>query len=139
MRTLAPVSALAIVISLMLGGCVPSAPAASPTPEPSSTPVFASEEEALAAAEEAYAAYLAVIDEIHADGGAGVERLEVVATPEVTNNEADGFGFSLKENVDPARLRVLDGVVQGFLHYAVQMSFDLRIESVPVQTASAES
>ena len=80
MRTLAPVSALAIIISLMLGGCVPSAPDASPTPEPSSTPVFASEEEALAAAEEAYAAYVAMSDLIFVEGGANAERMTAVAT-----------------------------------------------------------
>jgi hypothetical protein len=47
---------------------------------PSSTPLFASDEEALAAAEEAYAAYVSLTDEILAAGGQGVERLGTVAT-----------------------------------------------------------
>lgn len=82
MRILAPAAALAIVTTLMLGGCVPTEPTASPTPEPSPTPVFASEEEALAAAEDAYAAYLAVSDAITADGGASPERIEPLVTEE---------------------------------------------------------
>jgi hypothetical protein len=47
---------------MLLAGCVPVEPTVTPAPEPSTTPVFASEEEALAAAEEAYAAYQAAVD-----------------------------------------------------------------------------
>lgn len=52
----------AAVLLVGLAGCVgpPSAPM--PVPSPSSTPVFASDEEALAAAEVAYGEYLAVLD-----------------------------------------------------------------------------
>lgn len=59
MRRLALVGLL-----LLLAGCVPT-PAASPSPVPTPTtaaPIFASEEEALAAAETAYAAYQAAVD-----------------------------------------------------------------------------
>lgn len=91
MRIHAPAAALAIVTTLVLGGCVPSEPSASPTPEPSATPVFASEEEALAAAEEAYAAYLAVSDAIAQDGGANPQRLADFVTPEWLEKEVAGF------------------------------------------------
>ena len=75
---------LAVVFALTLGGCVPqSHKAAPPTPSPSSTPVFASDEEALAAATKAYAAYLKVSDEIAQDGGKNPERL----APYVTENQ----------------------------------------------------
>jgi hypothetical protein len=57
-----------------------SAPPDDGKPTPSSTPLFASDEEALAAAERAYAAYVQSTDEILASGGIGVERLSDVAT-----------------------------------------------------------
>lgn len=53
--------AVAAVV-LLLAGCVPVVDPVEPTPSPSAIPVFASEEEALAAAEEAYAAYEAAVD-----------------------------------------------------------------------------
>ncbi|CAN5229565.1 hypothetical protein BH11ACT4_BH11ACT4_11690 [soil metagenome] len=48
--------------ALALTGCVPQAGAPTPQPTPSATPVFASEEDALRAAEAAYAEYQQVID-----------------------------------------------------------------------------
>jgi hypothetical protein len=53
--------------------------------------VFASEEEALAAAEKAYAEYLRVSDEILIDGGNDPRRLLDVATEGVYQAELDGF------------------------------------------------
>lgn len=77
--------------ALLLSGCVPD-PAPTPVePKPSSVPVFASEEEALVAAVEAYEAYLAVSDQIAADGGANPERLESLVTPEWYEKELEGF------------------------------------------------
>ena len=70
---------LVLVAALAATGCAPE-PAAPHTPAPTSTPPFASDEEALAAAEEAYAAYVSLTDEILATGGAGIERLDGVAT-----------------------------------------------------------
>ena len=68
-------AALAItLIVLVLTGCRTPDPVVTPAPESTSTPLFASDEEALAAAEEAYAAYLAVSDQILAEGGASPER-----------------------------------------------------------------
>ena len=69
---------LVIAVGLSLGGCAPDAPAPKPTASPSATPLFATDEEALAAAEEAYAAYLRVSDTITAEGGADIERIDAV-------------------------------------------------------------
>ena len=91
--------ALTIVVTLMLAGCVPSAPSASPTPEPSTTPVFASEEEALAAAEEAYAVYVALADQIFKEGGADPERLSEVATGTFLEATVEGFRQSQIEGL----------------------------------------
>ena len=60
-------------------------------PTPTTTPVFASDEEALAAAEEAYRAYLAVADQIFAEGGADPARLADVATGDQLVADIAGF------------------------------------------------
>ena len=65
----------AAAVVLTLTGCIQSTPQPTAPPTPSATPVFASDEEALAAAEAAYAAYLEVSDAISADGGKDVARL----------------------------------------------------------------
>jgi len=54
-------------------------------------PRFASDEEALAAAEEAYAAYIAMVDTIMGDGGKDPERLMPLASQELYEREAEGF------------------------------------------------
>ena len=65
-RDLLVLSSLLLLGTLALTGCtpepVPQAPQASETTAPTDAPVFASDEEALAAATEAYAAYLAASD-----------------------------------------------------------------------------
>lgn len=63
------------------------APPATPTAEP----VFASDEEALAAAKDAYRKYLAVLDAILAEGGVNGERLLDVASSDVLAQEEPGF------------------------------------------------
>jgi len=76
---------------LLLAGCVPQ-PAEDPVePAPSNTPVFASEEEALAAAVAAYEDYLKVSDAIAADGGANPERLKDLVTEEWYEKEVEVF------------------------------------------------
>jgi hypothetical protein len=89
MRTL-PIAGLGLVV-LLLSGCLPQPHTANPRPQPSSTPVFASDEDALAAAEAAYAEYLRVSDAITADGGGNPERIEPLVTPERAPAEADVF------------------------------------------------
>jgi hypothetical protein len=73
-----PLAGLIAVVAL-LSGCAPADPVVTPQPEPSSAPLFATEEEALAAATEAYAAYSTMFDQLLADGGADPGRLVEVA------------------------------------------------------------
>jgi len=67
-------------VAVLLSGCLPPQPVLAPTPEPTSTPIFASDEEALAAAEAAYGAYVKLSDQIFMEGGVDPERLATVAT-----------------------------------------------------------
>jgi len=62
MRRTAVALALLIVPVLAFSGCAPTPPPATADPKPSSTPLFANEEEALKAATEAYAAYELALD-----------------------------------------------------------------------------
>ncbi|MCU1637074.1 MAG: hypothetical protein JWQ68_2313, partial [Cryobacterium sp.] len=57
----------------------------------SEPPVFATDEDALAAATEAYAAYLSMSDRILMDGGAQPERIREVATKPLADLEIAGF------------------------------------------------
>jgi hypothetical protein len=85
------VSLLAVATALLLSGCAPGDSRATRDPTPSSTPIFATEEEALAAATAAYAAYVSVSDQVFMDGGARPERLEAVATGEQLRANVVGF------------------------------------------------
>ena len=77
--------------AIALSGCVGGPPAAVVTPAPSESPVFASEEEALTAATEAYAAYLAVSDMITAKEGDQPERIGPLVTAGYRQQEVEGF------------------------------------------------
>ncbi|MBH0099470.1 hypothetical protein I6E68_10010 [Salinibacterium sp. NSLL150] len=74
-----------VLLLVLLSGCVPSD--ATPPPEQTASFVapYASDEEALAAAEEAYAEYSRVSDEILIEGGADPQRLGAVATGDFLN------------------------------------------------------
>lgn len=95
-RTIPLLPVLALVV-VALAGCVPGTPAITPPPETTVAPVFASDEEALAAAEEAYRQYITTVDAILADGGADPERLADLVSPELYARELDGF-MSYKAN-----------------------------------------
>ena len=88
-RLLAGAAALCVGIGL-LSACTPTT---EPTPPPrtSAAPVFASDEEALAAAEEAYGAYLRLADLIVNEGGADPQRLAGLVSPEIYAKEQTGF------------------------------------------------
>ncbi|TFB64604.1 hypothetical protein E3N86_02940 [Cryobacterium sp. Hz7] len=92
-RDLLVLGPLLLLGTLALTGCtpepVPQAPQASETTAPTDAPVFASDEEALAAATEAYAAYLAVIDMVLADGGKDTSQLVDVTAEEALRAETD--------------------------------------------------
>jgi hypothetical protein len=82
---------VALCVALSAAGCTQPPTAPSPSPTPSATPLFESDAAALAAAEEAYAAYLAVTDQVFAEGGTGLERLDTVAAGALL--EADRTGL----------------------------------------------
>jgi hypothetical protein len=81
----------AAVVALILSGCAPTPPVSTAAPTPTSTPIFANDEEALAAATKAYAAYVKVSDEIFMAGGADSGRLAAVAVGEQLKTNLKGF------------------------------------------------
>jgi hypothetical protein len=92
MRIIPRISGAALAVALVLSGCVPTTTPAGPSsPRPSTTPVFANEAEALAAATKAYAAYVRVSDEILADGGKNPERINAVVTGKARKTAMQGF------------------------------------------------
>lgn len=75
--------AAAGALALLLSGCVGNAPTPSPSPSSDAAePIFASDEEALAAAVEAYERYIKVAAQIGEDGGDDPERLLQVVSEE---------------------------------------------------------
>jgi hypothetical protein len=89
MRTL--VGAVTLAGVLLLAGCDGGDPIPTLPPTPSATPIFASEEEALAAAEEAYAAYLAMSNLISSEGGENPDRIADLVTEDRLPTELAGF------------------------------------------------
>ncbi|MGK2852625.1 MAG: hypothetical protein ACSLE3_00735 [Microbacteriaceae bacterium] len=75
----------------LLSGCAPAAPPAAEPPPTSSQPIFASDEEALAAAEAAYAEYQRVSDEIAVAGGVQPDRIAAVVSNTWLPEELAGF------------------------------------------------
>jgi hypothetical protein len=87
----------AAILLFSCAGC-----AEEPTPQPTSNsptaaaPVFASDEEALAAATEAYANYLDVADAIVREGGANASRITPYVSERLAASELESFA-SLRE------------------------------------------
>ncbi len=90
---LAILAASAVLAATALTGCQPTATTPSPTGSttPSAEPVFASDEEALKAATEAYAAYLRTSDQILADGGNSPERIREYSSEQLAEIEIAGY------------------------------------------------
>ncbi len=80
-----------LLIALLLAGCTDPNPMPTPPPTPSTTPVFASDEEALAAAEEAYGKFLAATDSVIRDGGLDPERVQPFLSPSLYERELAGY------------------------------------------------
>ncbi|MGA0566486.1 hypothetical protein ACO2Q7_04075 [Rathayibacter sp. KR2-224] len=94
LRRRMPAAAFAALIALSLAGCTPSNPTPTPSPTATRSPLFASDEEALKAATDAYAAYLKVTDEVLASGGAEREAFRQVSTGDAFKkavSDADEF------------------------------------------------
>ena len=113
------VSLIALAAAFLLTGCVPTDPIVTPNPEPSSTPIFATEEEALAAATAAYAAYVKVSDRILMDGGADPDRIMQVAGPVVAKEEKDGYGKFVERHYRSIGATTFDSMkLQSFSPYS---------------------
>jgi hypothetical protein len=81
---------LLVLLTATLAGC--AEPTRLPPPEPSAAaPLFASDEEALAAATAAYEEYLAVSNAVLQDGGLDPARIEQFVSREVYESELVGF------------------------------------------------
>lgn len=106
MRVTSPRLPLALLLAasaFALTGCSPEAAVPSAPPSAEAEPLFASDEEALAAAEAAYAEYLAVTDSVYGAGG-DVEKLREVATGEVLEED-----FERAEDFNEKGLRTQGG------------------------------
>jgi hypothetical protein len=90
LSVLTPFIVASLVVASMTG-CLPSDPAPVPTVEATLEPLFESDEEALAAAEELFIKYLAVSDLVAQEGGADPERLAEYVTQEWLDTEVEAF------------------------------------------------
>lgn len=89
--TPALVLAPALLCVVVLSGCTPTTTVATPTAPPSVTPVFASEDAALAAAVAAYERYSVVSTEIAHGGGLAAETIATVAVGDALSMEQTTF------------------------------------------------
>lgn len=78
---------------LLLAGCVQRDAIVTPAPVPSATPMFASEQEALAAAEKAYAAFVKASDQVTADGGLRPDRIASLVTKKEFDRDLKVFAY----------------------------------------------
>lgn len=92
MRVTSPRLPLALLLAasaFALTGCSPEAAVPSAPPSAEAEPLFASDEEALAAAEAAFARYLDVAFDVFSAGGESPERLEEVAVGDALQADLD--------------------------------------------------
>jgi hypothetical protein len=110
------VGAVTVAGMLLLAGCGGGDPIPTLPPTPTATPIFASEEEALAAAEDAYAAYQAAVDlALQTLDDEGLEQVATapalqVAIDSVANLRASGshqVGTTVVASVTPTDLSAL--------------------------------
>jgi hypothetical protein len=102
------VGAVTIAGMLLLAGCGGGDPIPTLPPTPSATPIFASEEEALAAAEDAYAAYSEMSDLISSEGGVDPERIRPFVTAKRFEDELRGFEALRNSNLHIQGAATLD-------------------------------
>ncbi len=86
-----PHALVAPLLVLAMVGCTPTTALPPASPPSEEAPLFASDEEALAAATEAYEEFLAVSSQILQDGGRDPERLLPLVSDEVYETELEGF------------------------------------------------
>lgn len=93
----ARLAAGATLALLALSGCsaTPAPPPATVSASATPTPIFANDDEALAAAKKAYEAYLAMSDLILSEGGKDGERIMTVASRELADSELEGYKMAI--------------------------------------------
>ncbi|MEK7663737.1 MAG: hypothetical protein AAB357_06160 [Actinomycetota bacterium] len=89
------------LIAIALAGCSAQPPAPKETAAATEQkPLFATDAEALAAAEAAYANYLEVSDQIARDGGANPERLKGIVSDQLYKESSDVFITYLTNSIN---------------------------------------
>ena len=139
-----PHALVAPLLVLALVGCAPTTvlpPASAPSEE---APLFASDEEALAAATEAYEEFLAVSSQILQDGGAEPERARPFLSDAVFAEELAGYeqfsqsGFRLI-----GQSRITNSVLQQWSQYEMNAEiiayFCVSLQGTDVLDGSGES
>jgi hypothetical protein len=136
---------LAVAVLLALAGCVPSESQPTAAPSASATPVFASDADALAAAEKAYAAYLKVSDELAHGGWHDLGLLEGrVRGTALSNDKKSAASFASSGLVqrgettfDSTRLESVDEHGDGRVGVTVYLCVD--VSAVDVVSADGTS
>ena len=121
------VASTAMLVAVSLSGCfVQETPDATSAPSPSQTPVFATEEEALAAATEAYEKYLKVSDAVFEAGGSNPELLATVALgAALESGEADALEFRNSGLHSAGSTSVSSMTIQSYLADAGSTEFEV--------------
>lgn len=104
---------LICALAATLAGCSDTTRIPDPTPEATADPLFASDEEALAAAVEVYERYLDVSAQILSEGGANPERLQPLVSDEIYELELEDFLAAGETNYQRSgSLEVVDSQLQ---------------------------
>lgn len=82
---------LALLVALMLGACTQPPPKPIPSASSTAEPVFASDAEALAAAEEAYGLYYETWNTIARDGGVNPQRIVPFTSASFSDSAVSGL------------------------------------------------
>lgn len=103
------IPALALVTSILaLTAC--TGPDPTPPSRSSPPPVFANEEEALAAVTETYGRFVEISNTIASEKGSQPERILEVMSPDAATTEIDGFGMLSGSGLDYIGAARVDGV-----------------------------
>ena len=111
------------LLAIALAGCSAQPPTSKETTSANEQkPLFATDAEALAAAEAAYANYLEVSDQIARDGGANPERLKGLVTPEMYLSEKSTLDSYAKKSIVMSGKTLFDtGHIQSVTENSVSM------------------
>jgi hypothetical protein len=80
-------------------GCAVERTPVQPSATPTAQPVFASDEEALAAATEAYEAYISTADQIVRDGGEDPTRIRDYVSDDLAESEIESYALLKERNL----------------------------------------